>query len=210
MHSKVFEPVSCYLYQLACEAYDRCSQVEEGKGIIQQDAVTAIILSVATAEGFINELIAYSNWCNPVWKSSILGEVEGKKGQLQLKYLLVAHVLGQPFCKGSPPYQDFDPLVKLRNELMHPKQLGGVGDDESFKVPSVVKTVIDRVYHKGIISSATWYGQICTTAVAMWACNTTSEMICAIVEMLPDGEDKDVFEMMFCKWPDGQDCFRSI
>jgi hypothetical protein len=200
MQQKVFEPMSCHLYKLACGAYSRCSK--SNGGMAQPDAITAIILSVATLEGFINELTEYSDWHNPELDSlgDILSEAEEMHAQTKLKYLLAAHTIGEPFKKGALPYQDFDLLISLRHKLVHPKQLK----------PKIVRQVLARAGGGAVVDSAPWYGLICTTAVAKWACNTTSEMIQAILDRLPTGGNKETFEMMFCKWPDGQDCFQPV
>lgn len=248
MKQKVFEPVSCHLYRLACEAYLRCLQSEARKAenveraraeleacqnhlqdnerelqeecekarlnlmmckaMPQPDAVTAIILSVATLEGFINELTAYSCWYNPDWKSwgTRLYEAEERRVSVACKYFRASCAIGRSFDKGALPYQDFSKLVELRHALVHPK---------TFMEAKIVEQVLERIMGRAAFNSRyqhnqPGYSEICSTAVAKWACNTTSEMIRAILDKLPTGGNREPFEMMFCKWPDEQDCFQPV
>jgi len=178
------------------------------KTMTQPDAVTAVILSVATLEGFINGLTEYSRWHNPDWEAwgNILYEAERQHASVRLKYLLAAYSTGQTFDRGAQPYQDFELLIGLRDALVHPKNLIGA---------NVVKQVLMRVMGEAAFNSKyqhipLGYGEICSTSVAKWACNTTSEMIHAVLDKLPAGRNKEAFEMMFCKWLDGQDCFQPV
>lgn len=187
------------------------------KAIIQPGAVTAVILSVATLEGFINELTEYSHWHNPDWEAwgTILHESEQRHVSIKPKYLLAAYVTGQPFDKGALPYQDFSKLVKLRNALVHPRQLSHLGEDGLIKPSEIVEQVLVRIiggaaFNSRYQHSPPGYNEICWTAVAKWACNTASEMIHAILDKLSAGGTKEAFEIMFCKWPDGQDCFQPV
>ena len=203
MERTVFEPVSCHLYQLACAAYHRCTEADFS--VPQQDAVTAVVLSVAALEGFINELAHYGCSRRLEWRS--LGDIlnEAEAVDIRRKYLLVGHIVDQPFDKGSQPYQDFALLVKLRNTLIHPKQVGDFVGEDLFKIPSPVPSVLQRAAGRKA-SQAPWYAQICITAVAEWACYTASKMIHAVLEKLP-ARGGDAFEMVYCKLPDGRDCF---
>jgi len=218
METNVFEPISRHLYQLACEAYLRCLQSEAQKAEmeIQPDAVTSVILSVAALEGFINELTEYSRWQNPEWGKwgSILDEAEQIHSPIKLKYLLTAYGLGKSFDKGAPPYQDFELLIDLRNALVHPKQETRLKDN-TFKTSKRMQKVLERVLGGAIYNTRfqhhqPGYNEICSTPIAKWACNTASKMIHAILERLPDGGTKEVFEVMFCRWPDGRDCFQTL
>jgi hypothetical protein len=253
---KVFEPVSCRLFQLACEAYLRCVQSEaqraekinrataeleaygqrmkesgpdakkkyetarqklmEYEVMIQPDAVAAVILAVATLEGFINELTEYSRWDRNEWGAwgEILYEAEKANTSTRLKYLLAAFCTGQPFDKGAQPCQDFDLLIGLRDVLVHPHQLTRI-EDGSFKTTKVMKSVLRRVVGGAAFDLRyrhhdPGYNEICSTDVAEWACKTASAMIHALRERLPDGGTKQAFEMIFCTQRDGPDWFQPV
>jgi len=46
----------------------------------------------------------------------------GLAGVVELKYLMASRILtGSAFDWGSQPYQDFRDLMKLRNDLVHPR-----------------------------------------------------------------------------------------
>jgi len=178
------------------------------KAMIQPDAVTAVILSVTTLEGFINELTEYSRWHNPEWEQwgRILYEAEQIHASPKFKYLLVAYCLGQPFDTGARHYQNFSKLVKLRDALIHPK---------AFIEAKIVEQVLERIMGRAAFNSRyqhnpPGYNDICSTAVAKWACNTTSEMINAVLNKLPEEGTREAFKIMFCKWTDGQGCFQPV
>ena len=201
---------------------DRDPEIQEGcmknarlnlikcKAMIQPDAVTTVILSVTTLEGFINELTDYSRWNNPAWEKwgAILYEAEQSNISTKCKYLLAAYVIGKPFNPGAPPFQDFDLLIKLRNKLVHPKSLV---DDK------VVEKVLKQIMGGAAFNSkyrpdsSLGYNDICSLTVAEWACNTASKMIQAMLDKLPAGGTKEAFKMMlFCKQPDEQNCFQPV
>ena len=199
------------------EKYDEARQeLMRWKTMIQPDAVTAVILSAATLEGFINGLGEYGHWRDSDRASwgTALYEAKEKRRSVACKYFLISRAVGQPFVKGAQPYKDFRLLIKLRNTLVHPKQLS-YPDENGVTKPSTVVEVLERITGRAALDSKhrhspPGYNEICSTAVAKWACNTTSEMIHAVLDMLPDGTAKEAFEIMFCKMPDGRGCFPPI
>jgi hypothetical protein len=205
---QVFEPVAKHLHQLACEAFYRCRGTDDTEE--QHDAIAAVVLSTAALEGFINELGAYGSWhteqLQPV--GDLLLDAERKRTSIKRKYLKAANALDRPFNRERQPYKDFNILVDLRNLLAHPKQLTKVGKDWSFQTP---ETVCQALQRSGANDNPLqpWYAQICSRPIAKWACNTTSEMVKAILERLPPGGSKDVFVMIFCQHR-GEDIFRPV
>jgi hypothetical protein len=74
----------------------------------------AVILAVASLEAFVNQTAALHL---KVW------EDEEERQGIQTKWILVTRQLtrGRTFDKGTEPYQSFRRLLKLRNDLVHPK-----------------------------------------------------------------------------------------
>jgi hypothetical protein len=129
---------SAYLLGVAREARDRAvAAVKENSESWPSDANVAIILAAASTEAFINELaeLVAIYMASPLRKSppmppqlpgfaEAMNEIEGSHGSVKLKYLIASQTLrGEMFDKGAPPYQDFDILVKLRNDHMHLKPI---------------------------------------------------------------------------------------
>lgn len=178
------------------------------KAMTQPDAVTAVILSVAALEGFINEFAEYGHWHNPDWETwgKMLAEAEQQHKSIRRKYILMANALGQPFDKKSQAYKDFDLLINLRNGLVHPRNF-----IESDVANQVLKHLMgEKAFNSKYQHNPPGYGEICSTAVAEWACNTASSMIHAVLDRLPAGGNKEAFETLFCRWPGGQDCFQPV
>jgi hypothetical protein len=108
------------------------------------DALVSIVMAAAATEALINELQAYYELEKTVFGlqpkelacADALAEVERNQGSTELKYLLASLTLsGQMFDKGSQPFQDFSILMKVRNNLMHPKPLDKFDDSGRVMVP---------------------------------------------------------------------------
>jgi hypothetical protein len=99
-------------------------------------AIGAIVMSAASIEGFLNEMLerfSFYNAARPQFKKSELprkvlalgrlsAELEGRNASVHLKVqLFVATLRGSPWDRGQQPYQDFDLLFRLRNAILHLK-----------------------------------------------------------------------------------------
>jgi hypothetical protein len=81
---------------------------------MQHRAITAIITSTMATEAFIN-VIAEEQLSLTEWRAV-------EKANLAEKWILVTKLLtDKVWDKGSQPFQDFNRLIKLRNELVHYK-----------------------------------------------------------------------------------------
>jgi hypothetical protein len=74
----------------------------------------AVVLAVAALEAFINQTAAQHL---TIW------EEEEDRQSLQTKWIIVPRLItgGRTFDKGHEPFQSFRRLVRLRNDLVHPK-----------------------------------------------------------------------------------------
>lgn len=199
-----------FLFPLAKEACGRtataASETEPG----QMNALAAVVLAAATLEAFINDAVTLAKFLCPRSDNTpeppkiqnfvaVLEEVEECRGSVELKYMCAKTVLsGQPYDRGTNPYQDFSLLMKLRNSLMHLKHLydtdyeftdeGGI----EVKEPPVVKKLPQNLLPDPNVKIASWVGKIATRAVARWACNTTVSMITSFVDALPESKLKQL------------------
>jgi hypothetical protein len=152
-------------------------------------ALTAVLFSAAALEAYINETAQLIHKDPRLSKSSskvsafaeVLDEAEHDRASLRLKFLLAKTVLsGHSFDRGALPYQDFDLLIALRNELMHSK-LQRI-DDTHRLVKCLRSRQILGAEDANVRSS--WISTIATPEVARWACDTAASMVNAIQEAL--------------------------
>ncbi len=130
----------------------------------------------------------------------LLEEIEGARGgSIRLKFSLARTVLSgwTPYEKHGQPYQDFDLLVSLRNQLVHFKELNEYQSTE----PNVPR-IVGRLRSKNILAEFTdvipqpiLYFE--TRAVARWACNTAAVMVQSILDVIPDGRLRQTTETFY-------------
>ena len=149
---------SVHIWLIACEARDRA--IERGDpDHPPSDAIVATVLSAAATEAFINELAEFIAAARVRLDETLSTElrafadailrIEESHGSLQDKYLMAAQTLGgSPFDKGTNPFQDFDTLMKLRNDLMHskprktPKHIPPFNNGASLMTPAQAPTYL--------------------------------------------------------------------
>jgi len=183
------------------------------------DAVVSIIMSVAALEAFINEAseladqhLALGEAQGPTSVSefaSVSKLVEDHQGQVQLKYLLASKLLaGRMIDKGSSTYQNFDMLIRLRNELIHykPADRFVFSEETGHRVehPNIVKklrskgiTGIQSDPVDGVSMAASWVYIITTKAAARWACNTAGDIVWHILNSIPENKEPPPHMMGF-------------
>jgi hypothetical protein len=196
------------LWLTACQARDRALFASRDSAQVwPSDTIVCIVLAAATTEAFINELTdlvalqrdaAYRR-TNPISVplrafADALQEIEEARGSLTLKYLIASQTLsGCTFDKGCNPYQDFDTLVKLRNDLMHLKPRDAFVEPEDggpFRVqpPRYIKSLQQRglghIPPAGV--SISWVNILQTAQMAVWACDTALNIILAVLSLIPD------------------------
>ncbi len=195
---------SDYLFEIAKDGYQKAS-----KGNVkhkQRDAMVAIVFSALALEAFINELLAIAKMeklsgSSEDWLDKLIEAIQepstdsisakkpnGKWKSTGEKFMLASEALGSKFDKGSSPYQDFADLFKLRDCLVHlkPEDLIEPDEDEIYKY--VGRKLIERLRSKGILQQYTSVQSITllvsNAKAAKWACETTSNMVIAILDKL--------------------------
>lgn len=170
------------LHATAKRACLKAMQEDASEVDICDNALTSILLSCATLEAYINEAFMLIDDLTQLQPDSerintfvsILKEVESSRGSTRLKYLMGLTVLtDKPFDKGDQPYQDFDLLFSIRNELMHYK-LEKITDEPHRIIQKLRSKNICDV-EKGVKKPL--HVEVATAACAKWACNTAADMI---------------------------------
>jgi hypothetical protein len=189
---------SPYLWKMACEMRDEAAWVEKRPTGMSSRAVISVILSAATTEAFINELVA------EVWKArhslspilvafgKLMREIEDNRGSVGLKYLVASQALsGEMFDKGAPPFQDFDLLRRVRDSLVHIKSPDVLSEpsSSSAKRPEIIVALRQKrlTYPLGKDDQTPWFNELQTYKLAAWACETALNMILAVLALIPDG-----------------------
>jgi hypothetical protein len=170
---------SSYFLRRALESYKSCRiELNSGKSDSINDncfsllSIDAYIMSVTALEAFINECIAF--------KRSLSGDPTGKlildilKNQRLIdKYRNMPILLwGKSFDVGKSPFQDFDALVQIRNDLIHYKMPFYDGQNKPKWADTVEREGI--LLSKPVVSNfRLWSDEICTLKGAKWAYNTS-------------------------------------
>lgn len=115
------------------------------------------------------------------WKGigELLEQLEDAHTQVTAKYLLASILLPKkPLRKGEQPYQDFDMLIDIRNDFVHPKA--------QVHPPKYFETFVNRGWTYNAktdkVKLVGWMNQLETPQVARWACRAAHNMIWDIVE----------------------------
>jgi hypothetical protein len=197
--------LSNQLLIIAWGARDRAFAAKTDQMNWSSDATIAIILSAAATEGFINELAELVNGrkkCADAFRISpqvsafgdALEEAERSRASIRLKYLIASQTLsGQMFDKGKHPYQDFERLIKLRDDHMHLKPLDTEPVSEGGVLVTKPPPYIEAFTAQGLAQkvdkgvSLAWLHRVQTAEMADWACRTALNIILAVLDMFPDG-----------------------
>jgi hypothetical protein len=196
------------LYKNAVEVYRETSASMPIQA--RRSSLISIILATISTEAFINELhhlahnqsdASAAGWVNAL--SEILNEAEKSRASIESKYQLAKFILtGQPFDRGSSPFQQFSLLVDLRNLIVHVRPQQALLKNDNGRYVWVSPPIMTRLQAAGIISVddyikqaasqnnaegviADVLAQVSTEAVAGWACITAATIVNAILDALP-------------------------
>ena len=182
--------------------------------------LSAVVMSVASAEAFINEL---GDWLSQITRDDpkvddatlrsvgqSLKLLEDDQGKLSVKYLVASHLLGAPFDRGTNPFQDFQELVKVRNAIIHFKTLDTIvaapdGAPRN-KLPKLVVNLQDRGLARKLPEGmfGSWFPLLFTPELAAWACGSSLAIVRAVLALIKDAGAKMPFDL-FIKDPfDGE------
>jgi hypothetical protein len=196
------------LFELANDARLRCppdcdNETPNPSAVFEsrKHAISTIMLGVAGCEAFINEL---ANDCadnvgkqstergDPVEElSRTLPLLEEARAQLNLKFQAASTILyrAKPNL-GIRPFQDFEDLIGLRNDVTHVKRMSvvAVHADPVTDAPRAVRRVLKRRptpkyrharnYH--------WMQMLMRRWVADWVCDTTDAICSHILDGIAD------------------------
>jgi hypothetical protein len=195
----------CTLFGLALQALKRTSGDGGDREWGKLDAVGAIILAAASAEGFINELTELARqYVNdtptfpPEFEAlatQVLAE-ENRHAKTVDKFLVAIEALSDERPdKGSCLHQNFALLMAARDGLIHtkldvqPSSKGGLNSS----LPAVVK----RLRSKNVIADGyredqrplSAIDQLSTRAVARWACSSAADIVQEVITKVPPPPD---------------------
>jgi hypothetical protein len=199
---------------LAAEARDAAIQVEEAdpRAWPMRDALGTILFSALAAEAFINELpeaasrdaytLRYLQFpAVPVLDdlAATLRAMVAARKKIQLKYQAAMKILtGSAFNRGAAPYQDFDRLIALRNDLVHPRHLDrttALGHTEP------ASPVVRDLRQRGLTRTRgrrrgdpaggmSWLSEIYCGRTAAWAHKAACDVIAEVIRALPQHDDR--------------------
>lgn len=178
-NASIFSVLSPYSYLSAILAAER-SSVSPG------DAHVAIVMAHIAVEGFFSELAVHleqfeTEDTSLMAAGHILGQLEISRVQLAEK-VKISHQLmfSSPLDLGAEPYQGFALLVKLRNEIAHPKRQRSPKWFDYF----VRNDLILCPARPGTIPLQ-WNQQFQNVHCARWACRAARGIVAHFLTHLP-------------------------
>ncbi|MEC4868001.1 MAG: hypothetical protein SAJ11_18170, partial [Jaaginema sp. PMC 1078.18] len=222
------------LYKIAVNAYYK---TKKGFSIhTKDDALVAILFAAFSLEAFINELGTISKQAKVNGNNEkILNELvaatdessinQSENKSTQAKFLNASKALSQEFKKGEKPYQDFDLLFKLRDDLVHfkPEDKFEIDLDNNCIYDDSTRKIIKKLRDKNILTNPpqaefrtfqfrksngtqtdskvkSLILSVSNDKAAKWACDTAAEMVGEILNSLnqsPESEFKRENQELF-------------
>lgn len=181
--------ISALLFKDATQSFNRaCEDGHSDKHGQTYEAIVAIILSMAAAEAFINELYVmfYSIQFFRMDKTTTKTPEDFFKLSIEDKYCEVSTIIsGKALNKGERPFQDFHNLVLLRNCFIHYKMRdSNEGESESYYHYLRTKGLLTDSKQKLGSSDSHWLDQVSNIRIARWSINTISQMVNQIYAMM--------------------------
>ncbi|ELP5730802.1 hypothetical protein ACWOUW_004260 [Vibrio vulnificus] len=200
--------VRCHLlFSIALDAQNRVANEPE-------QALVSLIFSYSALEAFINESLSVTEQFSGGRRSddekkfyALMQQLQEKKDSTEQKYHLSKILFtGSPWQKGDEPFQRFDFLKRLRNELIHKKsETTKTVKDLSTKETSVTvskntQRLVRGLKERKLIDESAEYGSwldaIQNEKFAKWCCDTAIMMSDAFINMLPSGKYQEIFKEM--------------
>jgi hypothetical protein len=193
----------------AAEARDAAVQVEtaDPKAWPMRDALSAILFSALAAEAFINELPeaasrdAYAIRDLQLRAVSVLDDLaatlnamEQAHERIQLKYDAARRILtGRAFDHGAARFHNFNDLMKLRDDLVHPRhrdRTTALGHTEP------ASPVVRDLRQRGLtrtrgrrpgdpMGGMSWLSELYCGRTAAWAHRAACGVIAELIRALP-------------------------
>jgi hypothetical protein len=184
---------------LAKRAVERSSE-------FSPDALAAIVFSALWVEAFANELLhrfetaRHDELTEPLRRLRTMAnaaDLSARDARLDVKVQVIAASLtGSPFDRGRQPFQDFQLLLRLRNDLVHhrPETVDEVEVEHEgapLIIPRQLHERVKSLVSRGIIKTPdakVFYSLVSLLErpqVAQWAFETAARMIRALADTLP-------------------------
>lgn len=203
------------LHSVATEAYSRVQKKMLGVQTLEKpDSLIAVVFSAFAIEAFINEVpeIARINTSQELWMPSL--KKLGADWKQEKSFTLIRKKLnsifdqltGSQYDAGSPPFQNFETLVELRNAIAHTKPLESFDWNSANQItPGSSHPILEKLPINILAnlpqdaSSAQEFPlplplRIGTQAAAKWACNTTVNLVDAVVKSIPASQYRTTME----------------
>jgi len=174
---------------------------EHGEAAAPPEALASILMAAAATEAFINEfpehvrigLTSSVAECRAAVTPAMAGcadvleELEEAKSSVALKYQLAARMLsGSPFPTGERPFQAFQNLMRIRNEIVHLKP---VWSDKTGQLEKLVDALAQQGHAlSSEKSSMPPLDRLTDSRASTWACAAARGIILGIVAMTPDSD----------------------
>ena len=163
----------------------------------QLNALVSIVFSVMAVEAFLNESIGmalfYADFPDEPEVVSVFAEcmadARNRRVSLDFKLALANWILvTKKLDKGAQPYQDFEKIVRLRNDLVHFK--GNPRFEQNATPEEFHQDLIQRFGNrKNLLAqdmeAGSWIHAIETKAIADWSCKTAAQVVVDLVSKAP-------------------------
>jgi hypothetical protein len=169
------------LHGAARRACERATTAMKSGAPSEDDALIAVILSAASLEAFLNELleVASSPPSKPEYLLAfvdLLSEMDEVRASIRSRFYTARFLLPGPnFRKGHQPYQDLDLIFAVRDHVLHlrPESLSRDGSGRQ----KLYKRLEARHLITHTAALASTLSEIQTVKVASWACNVVVDVV---------------------------------
>jgi hypothetical protein len=181
------------LYQLSLEQRKSGKVAVHGINSYTQYAAPAYISAVAAVEAFLNEM-AFNPMTQVILREAPLKHFDQDWLEwldIKPKLQLIPQLLfDTTFDRATQPFQDFDLLVKVRNDFVHYKM--------HKPIPNYVQVLEQRsialpASHGG--ADYAWVHKLSSSEGIRWAHNTACRVVQALAQMIPD-KHRDFLAML--------------
>jgi hypothetical protein len=171
------------LYEGALQQLVAPGSIREGINCHTMHAAPALISAVAAVEAFINET-TFASPLRLYFKDAPLWSLDQdwlQEIDVRAKLVIIPQLLfGTTFSRGEQPFQDFNTLVRARNDVVH------------YKMEAKEPRYLGALQQKGIaLTSARWKTEqvwihsLCCSEVIRWANNVVTEVARGLVALIP-------------------------
>jgi hypothetical protein len=176
------------LYKSDLERIAEGGVTRQGTNGYAAHAPTAYIISVASVEAFLNEILL-SDVSKSIFNDSPLWNLSKNsidRLELGVKLILIPQLLfAKTFSRGEQPYQDMALLIRIRNDFVHYKMQS--------KPPKYLKVLEDqRIALRG--EGFIWVTKLSSSECIKWAHNTACKVVEKLISFVPDGYVKSSAE----------------